>query len=114
DEGDPGDVLRDVTRSNPGVPWASGAMVSTLTDLGIWAKALAEGTLITPEMQQERLQFGAIETTPLSVEYGLGILSVNGLLGHNRGILVYRSRIMHDPASGASIVVVTNRGGNES
>lgn len=113
DEGDPGDALRDVTISNPSVPWASGAMISTLTDLGTWARALAEGSLLSPDMQRERLQFGPIETSPLSVGYGLGILSINGMLGHNGGILGYSSWVVHDPETGASIVVVTNRGGTE-
>jgi D-alanyl-D-alanine carboxypeptidase len=49
----------------------------------------------------------------VAVGYGLGILSFNGLLGHNGGILGYSSWVMHDPDTGVSIVVVTNRGGNE-
>ncbi|MBA3274176.1 MAG: beta-lactamase family protein [Chloroflexia bacterium] len=112
-KGEPGDPLRDVTESNPDIPWASGAMISTLADLGIWAKALAEGTLISAEMHQERLQFTSFQSTPIEVGYGLGLLSFNGLLGHNGGILGYSSWVVHDPESGASIVVVTNRGGNE-
>ncbi len=54
-----------------------------------------------------------LQTTPIEVGYGLGILSFGGLLGHNGGILGYSSWVVHDPDSGASIVVVTNRGGNE-
>jgi D-alanyl-D-alanine carboxypeptidase len=111
--GQPGDALRDVTRSNPEIPWASGAMISTLADLGIWAEALARGSLISAEAQRERLQMLPLQTTPIEVGYGLGILSFGGLLGHNGGILGYSSWIVHDPDSGASIVVVTNRGGNE-
>lgn len=113
DRGNPGDMLRDVTESNPDIAWASGAMISTLADLGIWAPALAQGTLISAEMHQERLQFTSFQSTPLEVGYGLGMLSFNGLLGHNGGILGYSSWVVHDPESGASIVVVTNCGGNE-
>ena len=113
DLGEPGEVLRDVTVSNPGVPWASGAMISTLADLGIWAEALAQGSLLSADVQRERLQLLPFQTSPVEVGYGLGILSFNGLLGHNGGILGYSSWVVHDPGSGASIVVVTNRGGNE-
>jgi len=113
DLGEPGDALRDVTVSNPDIPWASGAMISTLADLRIWAAGLAEGTLISAETQRERLQFSPFETTPLEVGYGLGILTINGLLGHNGGILGYSSWVVHDPESGASIAVITNRAGNE-
>ncbi len=113
DRGDPGEALRDVTRSNPGIPWASGSMISTLADLGIWAEALATGALLSPELQQARLQIGVMAEGPVSLGYGLGILSLNGFLGHNGGIRGYSSWVMHEPDSGASIVVVTNRGGNE-
>lgn len=113
DQGEPGEELRDVTLSNPDIPWASGSMISTLVDLGIWAEALATGTLLSPELHQQRLQIGAMLEGPISLGYGLGILSLNGLLGHNGGIRGYSSWVMYEPESGASIVVVTNRGGNE-
>jgi D-alanyl-D-alanine carboxypeptidase len=113
DMGEPGEELRDVTFSNPDIAWASGAMISILADLGIWAEALGTGSLISPELQAERLQFGSLGEGPLSPGYGLGILSINGLVGHNGGIRGYSSWVMHEPESGANIVVVTNRGGNE-
>jgi len=113
DAGEPGEELRDVTESNPAIPWASGAMISTLADLGVWAQALATGTLLPPELQAERLRFGTLAEGSVSVGYGLGILSLNGLIGHNGGIRGYSSWVIHEPASGATIVVVGNRGGNE-
>lgn len=108
-----GNAIRDVTRSNPDVPWTSGAIISTLADLRIWAKALATGTLLSPSMQRERLTWGTIEAKPLEVAYGLGILKINGLLGHNGGILGYSSWMVHAPEEDATVIVVTNRGGNE-
>ena len=33
------------------VPWAAGAMISTIGDLRIWAEALVAGSLLTPELQ---------------------------------------------------------------
>ena len=109
--GEPGQPLRDVTLSNPDVPWASGAMISTLADLRIWAGALATGALLSPEMQAERLTWGALATDPVRVSYGLGILELNGLIGHNGGILGYSSWMVHAPEEDATIVVVTNRAG---
>jgi D-alanyl-D-alanine carboxypeptidase len=105
----PGDPLIDATRSNPAVPWASGAMISTLADLRTWAEALATGSLLSPAMQQERLRFEPFPSPTLDVGYGLGILTVNGMLGHNGGIAGYSSWVVHDPATRATIVVVTNR-----
>jgi D-alanyl-D-alanine carboxypeptidase len=114
DGGEPGTPLRDVSRSNPDVAWASGAMVSTLGDLGTWAKALAEGSLLAPAMQEERLAFGLLQAEPIEVGYGLGILTFGGLLGHNGGIAGYSLWMVHEPASGATVVIVTNRGGAEA
>ena len=105
--------LRDVTLSNPDVPWTSGAMISTLADLRIWAKEMSEGTLLSPSSQAERLQWTSFATTPLDVSYGLGILKLNGLLGHNGGIAGYSSWVMHSAEDDASVVVVANLGDEE-
>ena len=105
-----GAPLRDVTRSNPDVPWAAGAMISTMGDLRIWAEALVAGSLLTPALQAERLEFGTWIPEPVPVGYGLGIQETGGLLGHSGGILGYGSWMMHDPETGATLVVVANLG----
>lgn len=105
-----GDPLLDVTRSNPDFPWTSGAVISTLADMRSWTVALAEGTLLSPETQQARLETNPLVTTPFPVAYGLGILDYNGLLGHNGGILGYSSWALHEPESGASFFVIVNLG----
>lgn len=104
-----GDPLRDATRSNPAVPWTAGAMVSTLADLRTWAEALAGGTLLSEATQRERLTWGSFPGEGLDVRYGLGVMQVNGLVGHNGGIPGYSSWMVHAPEEGATIVVVTNR-----
>ena len=108
---EPGDLLRDVTQSNPDVPWAAGAMISTLSDLETWTEALGTGTLLAPETQAARLAFQPVQEGPVSLGYGLGILDLNGFVGHNGGILGYSSWAMYEPESGTTIVVVTNRAG---
>jgi D-alanyl-D-alanine carboxypeptidase len=105
-----GDPLVDVTRSNPNFPWTAGAVISTLADMRTWTVALAEGTLLSPETQQIRLETNPIVTTPVPLSYGLGILDYNGLLGHNGGILGYSSWALHDPESGATFVIVVSLG----
>jgi len=44
------------------------------------------------------------------VGYGLGILEIGGLLGHNGGIMGYGSWMMQDPETGTTLVVVANQG----
>jgi D-alanyl-D-alanine carboxypeptidase len=105
-----GQRLEDVTRANPNVPWAAGGMVSNLHDLSVWAKALATGELLSPEMQAQRLQWTAIPGgEPLDARYGLGILSMAGFLGHNGGIPGYSSIAMYLPEADTTIVVLVNK-----
>jgi D-alanyl-D-alanine carboxypeptidase len=102
--------ITDVTRSNPNVGWAAGAMVSTLQDLYVWSRALANGSLLSGAMQEERLR-----TRPLHpdqpVRYGLGIADLDGFLGHNGGIAGYSTMMLHDPAIDATVIAAANLSG---
>jgi D-alanyl-D-alanine carboxypeptidase len=105
------DTLRDVTLSNPLTAGAAGGIVSTVADLLVWAAALGEGTLLTPETQRERLQWVAIpDGSRLPVSYGLGIMQVAGFVGHNGAIYGYSTWVLHDPESKGSLAVLANRG----
>jgi D-alanyl-D-alanine carboxypeptidase len=109
----PGAPLRDVSHSNPDVAWAAGAMISTLQDLHTWSNALVAGTLLSPEMQAERLTFTNAITEPVTFGYGLGIMNVGGILGHSGGILGYGIWMMQDEATGITVVQMTNFGSTE-
>ncbi len=102
--------LVDVTRSDPNVAWAAGAMISDLYDLRTWSTLLAQGTLLSSETQTARLQ-----TKPLHpgqpVRYGLAIADIGGFWGHNGGIAGYSTMMLHDPSIGATIVTASNLSG---
>jgi len=106
--------LRDFTASNPAVAWSAGAMISTLDDLRIWAKALATGALLTPQTHAEQMKFGAIATKPIHVGYGLGIANFGGLIGHNGAIFGYTTAMFYVPAADATIVIEGNLASNFS
>ncbi len=109
------DKLRDLTASNPTVAWTAGAMISTLEDLRIWARALADGTLLSPATQQERLQTMSLgQRQGLDFGYGLGILAINGFYGHNGAIFGYSTWMLHSPEQDATLVVLANRGETET
>jgi D-alanyl-D-alanine carboxypeptidase len=102
---------KDVTILNPSEAWTAGAVISTLQDLRIWAKALATGTLLTAQMQQERLSSAVpIDQTGAST-YGLGIVNVRGLLGHSGGIQGFTSWVLYQPKRQATVVILTNLSG---
>jgi len=106
--------LRDYTASNPAVAWSAGAMISTLADLRIWAKALATGTLLKPQTHSEQLKFGALATKPIHIGYGLGIANFGGLVGHNGAIFGYTTAMFYVPAADATIVIEGNLASNFS
>jgi D-alanyl-D-alanine carboxypeptidase len=109
------DELREVTRSNPAVANAAGAMISTLDDLRVWSKALVTGTLLTPQTQAARLETSPLPSRlGLTAGYGLGILEVNGFFGHNGAIFGYSTWMLHGLAQDATIVVLANRGETET
>jgi D-alanyl-D-alanine carboxypeptidase len=109
------DTLRDLTASNPTVAWTAGAMVSTLEDLRTWARALADGSLLSPATQQARLQTKSLgQRQGDDFGYGLGILGVNGFYGHNGAIFGYSTWMLHSPEQDATLVVLANRGETET
>jgi D-alanyl-D-alanine carboxypeptidase len=100
---------RDVTLSNPAVPAGAGAMISTLGDMKVWAKALATGTLLSPATQALRLQTNVLSQNPsVTTSYGLGIGNTNGFLGHTGGILGYSTAFFYLPSEQATIAVILN------
>jgi D-alanyl-D-alanine carboxypeptidase len=102
-------ALRDVTGSSPDISEGAGAMISTLGDLKIWAKALATGTLLSPATQALRLRARVVAQSPkITARYGMGITNVNGFIGHDGAILGYGSVVFYLPSRDATIVVLGN------
>lgn len=98
-----GTAPNDATFWNLSYTWASGAATSTLRDMAAWARALAEGTLLSPKLQRQRL------TLVPGTNYGLGIAEVvPGFFGHSGAVSGFQSSVSHDPARRATIVVLAN------
>lgn len=97
--------LMDITNGNPSWGWAAGAMISNLDDMKVWAKALAQGTLLTPAMHREQVTFAP----PNTPSYGLGVMNGGIVIGHSGEILGYNSSVYFDPGSEATIIVLFNR-----
>jgi D-alanyl-D-alanine carboxypeptidase len=107
--------ITDVTLVNPDIAGAAGAMVSTLGDLHKYAKELGEGALLSPRMQELRLQFGLLSKSPqITAGYGLGIGRFGRWIGHNGGIFGFSTVAMYDPDSGTTIAAAANLASNFS
>jgi D-alanyl-D-alanine carboxypeptidase len=100
----------DLTFANFSWGNAAGCMVSTVEDVGIWARNMARGTLLTPETQAERLKF--LDALPEHDGYGLGIENNNGWLGHGGNIFSHVSYPHYLPSEDLTMVILFNSGEN--
>lgn len=103
-----GTVL-DKTIVNPSPAGGAGAMISTLSDLRLYARALVNGTFLKPATQQARLQGQNIDGDPAFVKYGQGIVQLGKFYGHNGTIFGFSSEMWYLPEKDAVIVVNVNR-----
>ncbi len=101
-------VLHDVTIKDPSTVWASGNMLSNISDLAKWGEMLGKGTLLSSGMQSQRLTY-----VPMSdhLAYGLGIVKDTGanLIGHQGGMIGYTSQVYYVPDKGYTMAFFYNR-----
>lgn len=113
----PGVPPQDATGWNPSYTWTSGSAISTLSDMAIWARALATGTLLSPELHRQQVAPTTIDQGVIS--YGLGIAEVlpacesrteilPRFIGHNGAIPGYQSLVGYSPETGGTIVVLVS------
>jgi D-alanyl-D-alanine carboxypeptidase len=105
--------VTDATKENVSWAWTAGAMVSSVGDLKTWAEALADGRLISEEMQEERLEWVEEADSPMGEKAGLGIESRGGYIGFSGAIFGYMTEMYRDPARGATIVNIFNKSSAE-
>ena len=100
---------RWLVTGDPSKGWASSAMVSRLDDMKVWAKALAEGHVLSPQSHQQQLQWVPTVKDSDFRKYGLGIEYVAGLVGHEGDAFGYNCSMYYMPSTGATIVVLLNQ-----
>ncbi len=97
----------DSTDWNVSYAQGSGGVTSTLTDLGTWAASMSGSTTLSPELAAQRI------ATPQQLKdqpftYGLGIMGVGPMWGHSGEVFGWEGFALHDPATGATVVVYSN------
>ncbi len=101
--------FEDKTIINPAPADGAGAMISNISDLGIFARALYEGTLLNPETQEARLETQQLEGSPESVRFGEGIGQLGKYWGFSGTIQGFSSEMYYLPEEDATIVIAVNR-----
>jgi D-alanyl-D-alanine carboxypeptidase len=97
---DSGPVV-DATNFNPSWGYTAGALISTIPDMKIWAKALAEGALLSDAMRAERF-------TWVGNHYGFCVMKVLDWIGHPGSITGYNSHVLYKPSKKMTMIVYTN------
>jgi D-alanyl-D-alanine carboxypeptidase len=101
--------FEDKTILNPALAGGAGAMISTMSDLKLYAKALCVGSLLKSETQKSRLETKHLEGTPEFVAYGEGITRIGSFYGHNGTIFGFSSEMWYLPEKDAVILISVNR-----
>ena len=105
---------RDVTLSNPEVPFTAGAVISTVPDMVRYAEQLATGAGLAPEAARLRQEWTPLTSTGVRVQYGLGVLQLGNWVGHNGSVFGYSDMVSHLPEENASVVVMVNAADGEA
>jgi D-alanyl-D-alanine carboxypeptidase len=101
--------FEDKTVLNPAVPGAAGAIVSDISDMRTYSRALCTGDLLQPETQAARLEAEQMDGEPDFIQYGEGILQLGKFCGHNGTIFGFSSEMFYLLEEDAVILVNVNR-----
>ena len=110
-----GSLVDATHRYDPSVGGAAGAMQSTSRDLLVFATALADGTLLSPESQAAMQTFlPAEDLSQFGIDHGYGLglerytMDDMTVLGHLGTGLTGSSYFGFDPERGTAVTVTTN------
>ena len=101
--------FEDKTILNPAPSGGAGAMISDISDLGVWSRAVYNGDLLKPETQQARLETQRGKGVSESSGYGTGIAKLGKLWGHGGTIAGFSTDMWYIPEEDATIVISVNR-----
>jgi D-alanyl-D-alanine carboxypeptidase len=100
--------LKDITSLNPTALGGAAAMISDVSDLRTFAKAVCTGRLLNPATHRARLQTEPTEGLGF-LEYGEGIAKDGKFCGHPGAIAGFSTEMWYLPEKDATLVVNVNR-----
>ena len=99
----------DTTVVNPDPIAGAGAMISTVPDLKVWAKAVCTGRLLEPETHEARLRTQPVSDWHDGAGYGEGIIKAGSFCGHGGEMFGFNSQMWYLPQRDATIVINVNK-----
>jgi CubicO group peptidase (beta-lactamase class C family) len=92
------------------VPFAAGALVSTVDDLGRWDRAIRDGKLLKPASWAQSFTAAPLNHGPAHYGFGWAVGELQGrrMVSHGGGIPGFNSAIVRLPEDGVVVVVLCN------
>jgi len=97
----------DKTMFNPPLAGAAGAVISDLSDLVTFSRALCHGDLLKPETLREQMQGQPLLGT--NTNYGEGVALGHGFCGHSGTINGFSTDMYYIKKLDASLIISVNR-----
>ena len=94
--------LRDASNWNPSVSYTAGILVSTFADMKIWARAVADGRLLSERSKAERFKW-------VGDHYGFCVMKVGYWIGHPGTIFGFNSHVFFHTEKKIALVILVNR-----
>jgi CubicO group peptidase (beta-lactamase class C family) len=109
-------VYEDSTYWSPSWTSHSGQMTSTLHDLGVLARAIGSGSLLSAQSRKEQVAptMVGLGRNRKDLYYGLGVILINGWMAQNPMFGGYNLIFAHLAAKRLSIVLATTMGPKSS
>ncbi|WP_061961627.1 serine hydrolase [Demequina flava] len=103
------DGVTDWSELSASAWWGSGSLVSTTADLATLSQALADGSLLSPDVAAARLD-GAedVARSMPNTHYGLALATYGPLIGHSGTVAGFSTFLATDPETDTTIVVTAN------
>ncbi|MCD4828920.1 MAG: beta-lactamase family protein [Candidatus Cloacimonetes bacterium] len=100
-------IVDDVTSWNPTYTWGAGCIVSTVSDMAIFAGALYTDDLLSPSSFEQMNQW--VEVVPeFSYGFGIGQYTELEIRGHNGAVPGYAAEMWFHQPSQTVITVLSN------
>jgi D-alanyl-D-alanine carboxypeptidase len=94
--------LTDVSAWNPSWGYTAGVLVSTFADMKVWARAVADGSLLSERARAERFKW-------VDDEYGFCLMKAGNWIGHPGTIFGYNSHVFFHTVKKITFVILANQ-----
>lgn len=94
--------LMDVSTWNPSWGYTAGVLVSTFADMKVWARAVADGSLLSERARAERFKW-------VDDHYGFCVMKAGNWIGHPGTIFGYNSHVFFHTGKKISFVILVNQ-----